>query len=275
MCNIPIGHDVIIPIDSLNQGITPTVAVHAGRNAVQWCIDNGYSNIYDLDIKYDKAVACFLSFYTMPQVIHAALCINLASPIEYKRLGSIQLMNATCKFATAIGAKGVVVHPGSYIEGTYADGVERLKSSLLRIHKQNPGVKIYLENMVGCGTQLFSSIKQLYDLVKDKDWLGICFDTAHWWLAGHMTQVNIEKLKDVKSKIEVVHLNTTINGFKSKLDRHAMYHFGQNRSLDAHLNMIISNNILDQSIWILERANDDLYKNDIKYLDRTHSLYIA
>jgi deoxyribonuclease-4 len=140
-------------------------------------------NINDIKIAEFKK-ACSESNIKLDNVIiHAPYIINPSSNETLKQKFAISFIKQEVKFAEAIGCKYIVLHPGNATNGM--DRVQAIKNSayvINEVNKQNNGVVICVETMSGKGTEIgvnFSEIKQIIDLVENKELIGVCFDTCH------------------------------------------------------------------------------------------------
>ena len=81
--------------------------------------------------------------------------------------------------------------------------------------------------------EYFEEIKQIIDLVKDKDHIGVCLDTCHVWDGGYDIQNQLDSVLELfdniigLERLKAIHLNDSLNPCNSHKDRHACIGKGQ------------------------------------------------
>ena len=129
--------------------------------------------------------------------------------------------------------KGCVIHIGSSGKLSSIEGLKRVAESINKINFNNiKSCKLLLETMVGRGGVLgrtFDELKQVYDLIENKDRIGFCIDTCHVFSEG---LYDLRKKDEIDkmfndfdkvfgiNKLELIHLNDSKTQFNSKQDRH-------------------------------------------------------
>ena len=171
---------------------------------------------------------------------HASYLINLASSSEKTRQRSHAALVDELKRAELLGCFCLVLHPGSPKDDGIDIGVARVAEGLKRAIDETDGlaVRIALENTAGAGATLGATVAELAEISARVDCparLGMCLDTAH----AHGAGVNLQNRKSVDdlvasiarafglSRLYVMHLNDSISGLGSRLDRHAHIGKGQ------------------------------------------------
>lgn len=170
-------------------------------------------------------------------VIHASYLINLASadPIIYEK--SRTALGLTMSGAAAIGADGVVLHPGSH-RGL---GLDAILSNWTRGVKEacrggEVGVPLWLENTAGAGGTMgetFEELALLRDALCESVPVGFCLDTQHLFAAGWDLRDQSTRLKCQEAAlaqlgtIDCVHLNDSLTTCGSHRDRHANIDSGE------------------------------------------------
>ena len=127
-----------------------------------------------------------------PVVAHAKYLINLASTKEDHRERSAHALARELVAAGELGAAFVVVHSGSHGGDGEEKGMERLVNGLDRARELAAGfagaggrvAEPLVENSVGAGTQLCSTLGALGDVAR-RAGVRVCLDTAHAFVAGH------------------------------------------------------------------------------------------
>ncbi|WP_211247125.1 deoxyribonuclease IV [[Mycoplasma] testudinis] len=167
-------------------------------------------------------------------IIHAPYIINLASVDEQKRAFGVDFFIKEVERTKALGAKYIVLHPGSAVNTTSQAAIEFLSQSLTTVIAKTQDVIICLETMAGKGNEIGRDFKQLHDIIektKNNQRLGICLDTCHIHDAGYDLS-DVDKLvaqidKEVGfERIKVVHFNDSLNFISAHKDRHANIGYG-------------------------------------------------
>ena len=169
---------------------------------------------------------------------HGSYLINLATPdpVHYER--SIQALIDESERAELLGIQYLVTHPGAHIGSGAALGLARVAKAIDAIHGATRGfkVRILLENTAGQGSCLGATpeeLRQIIDLTREPERLGICFDTCHAFAAGFAlwprdayaeTWAKWSQFIRIK-EIHAFHLNDSLRPMASRLDRHA--HIGR------------------------------------------------
>ena len=165
---------------------------------------------------------------------HNSYLINLASPDDALRQKSIDAMTVEVERGEALGLTDLVAHPGSHVGSGEDVGLARIAESLDEVHRRTRGValKIALETTAGQGSNLghrFEHLAAILDRVAEPERLGVCVDTCHIFAAGYplgtTDQYNgtIAELDRVvgAGRVRVWHLNDSVKGLGSRVDRHA------------------------------------------------------
>jgi deoxyribonuclease-4 len=168
-----------------------------------------------------------------PVFVHIPYLINLASPNPRLYAGSIEAYIEDILEAQVLGADYIVTHMGSHKETSEEEGIKRLVEALNRIIKKTSALKvgILLENTAGSGSWLgykFAHQKEIIAGIIDKSRVGLCFDTAHAYLAGYDISTKkglkstLDEIEDLVglSLIKAIHLNDAKGALGSRHDRH-------------------------------------------------------
>ncbi len=168
-----------------------------------------------------------------PLFIHISYLINLASPNPRLYNASIEAYIEDIAEAALLKADYIVTHMGSHKETSEEEGIERLVKALnIIIEKtRNCPVGILLENTSGSGSWLgykFSHHKEIISGIKHKECVGLCFDTAHAYLAGYDLstkdglQAALDEIDELVGLdlIKLIHLNDAMGALNSRHDRH-------------------------------------------------------
>lgn len=209
-------------------------------------------------------------------IVHAPYIINLANTIKPETYEiAVQFLRTEIDRTMAIGAKYIVLHPGSHVKAGLELGIESIINGLNSVLKEDDDVVICLETMAGkgseCGTT-FEQLKQIIDGVNLKDKMGVCMDTCHIHDAGYDLN-NFDQVLDQFDQIvgldrlHVLHINDSKNPINSTKDRHENLGYGY-IGFDA-LNSIVNHPKLDNIVKVLETPYVDKvppYKKEIEML---------
>lgn len=214
-------------------------------------------------------------FKVNPVFIHIPYLINLASPNPKLYEASIKAYIEDIKEANALGADYIVTHMGSHKKTSEEDGLQRLIKALNKIldNTKDAKVGILLENTAGSGSWLgyrFSHQKEVIGSLKERQRVGLCFDTAHAYLAGYDIaakeglQRTLEEIDTLVGLdlIKLIHLNDAKGKLGSLHDRHD--HIGHGSIGLEGMKRIINHPKLRDKPFILEtpkKNSDDDLKN--------------
>lgn len=188
------------------------------------------------DLNIEAGHAAMKEYGLSNIVVHAPYIINIANTNkpEVFELGVNFLQNEIERTET-IGAKDIVLHPGSHV-GAGADvGIKRIIEGLNEVLTNNNDVRIALETMAGKGSEIgrtFEEIAQIIDGVTHNERLSICLDTCHIHDAGYDVVNDFDGVLNEFDKIigvdriKVVHVNDSKNPREAHKDRHENIGFG-------------------------------------------------
>lgn len=155
--------------------------------------------------------------------VHAPYLVNPASVDPLVRSRSRDALRAQFAAAESIGALGVVVHGGHLAgPGEFADGV---RGWLEVLSGWDSPVPLLVENTAGGSSALarsFSDFQRLFDaLVRSGRRVGVCLDTCHAWAGGEPLSGAVERIQTFAGRIDLLHVNDSLDTFDSARDRHA------------------------------------------------------
>lgn len=222
------------------------------------------------------------SFKIKPIFIHVPYLINLASPNRRLYEASIKAYIEDIKEAERLNADYIVTHMGSHKDTSEKAGIKRLVKALNIILESTKAtqVGILLENTSGSGSWLgykFIHQKRIIAGIKQKQRIGLCFDTAHAYLAGYDISTE-EGLKETLDEIDrligielikLIHLNDVKDRLGSHQDRHE--HIGKGRIGKDGIKRIVNHPRLRDLPFILETPKKTEY-DDLMNLDMVRSL---
>jgi deoxyribonuclease IV len=169
---------------------------------------------------------------------HSSYLINIASPQPELWRKSIDALVVEIQRAALLGIPNVVLHPGAHMELEVEAGLRRASAALDEAFAQTKGLRtgILLETTAGQGTCLGHRFEHLASLIHQSHApgrLGVCFDTCHAFAAGYALGSEAEYAATMDQLDRIVglhlirafHLNDSVKGLGSRVDRHA--HIGK------------------------------------------------
>ncbi|MGI9586019.1 MAG: deoxyribonuclease IV, partial [Acidimicrobiia bacterium] len=139
--------------------------------------------------------------------VHSPYLMNLASPNNRVRIPSRKTLAQTVEAASAIGAKGVIVHGGSVgADEDVAVGFERWRKAL---DSFDVSVPILVENTAGRGNSVMQDLNHygpLWEEIGGFD-VGVCLDTCHTWASGADMANAVDLITGLVGGIALVHCN--------------------------------------------------------------------
>ena len=165
-------------------------------------------------------------------VIHAVYLINCASKDRTIRRKSLTSLIHHLELGDAIGAVGVVLHPGSAKGEPLDEALPRVADVLRTALRESDGCRLLLENTAGAGDTLGRSFEELDGLIRKAGGskrLGLCLDSCHMFAssfdistADKLTQVVDDCVEIVGvDRLACLHVNDSLTALGSNRDRHA------------------------------------------------------
>jgi deoxyribonuclease-4 len=181
-------------------------------------------------------------------VIHAVYLINAASKDPEIREKSLASLAHALRVGDAIGADGVVFHPGSTVGEPLEESIERVGDAIRHVLAESESCTLLLEDTAGAGGTIgrdFHELARLIDLGGGGERLGVCLDCCHMLASGYDI-ATADKLASVidecvsivgLERVQCVHVNDSATPLGSNRDRHATLPNGQlgTRGLSAFL----------------------------------------
>jgi deoxyribonuclease IV len=167
-------------------------------------------------------------------VAHDSYLINLAAPGEELFEKSIAAFSNEIERAEQLGLTYLVTHPGAHVGSGEEVGLQRVIVALNRVLNQTRGAKVVvlLETTAGQGTTLgwkFEHLQTLLNGVTEPERMQVCVDTCHLFAAGYglatkpeyeATMTEFDRLIGL-DRIKLFHVNDSVKGLGSRVDRHA------------------------------------------------------
>ena len=165
-------------------------------------------------------------------LIHAVYLLNCASDDPDIRAKSLASLTNSLRVGAAIGATGVVLHPGSAKTGHVGQALARAGETIGEALAESEGCELHLENTAGAGGTLgrsFDELAQLLDGAGGGERLGVCLDSCHLFASGYDIRTVAgmgSVLREAKrtlggGRIRSLHLNDSQTPLGSNRDRHA------------------------------------------------------
>jgi len=208
--------------------------VERGCRAIQ--IFNQSPRMWKASTYRDEDVAAFKQAMADSPVeavlIHAVYLLNCASDDPDIRAKSLASLTHSLRAGQAIGASGVVLHPGSAKQGHVGEAVERAAATIREALAESEGCELHLENTAGAGGTLGRSIDELASLIEGAGGgarLGVCLDSCHLLASGYdiRTAAGMASMlreagrKLGRGRVRSLHLNDSQTPLGSNRDRHA------------------------------------------------------
>jgi deoxyribonuclease-4 len=181
-------------------------------------------------------------------VIHAVYLINAASNDKEIREKSLASLTQALQVGDAIGADGVVFHPGSTVGEPLEESIDRVGEAIRHVLSESERCPLLLEDTAGAGGTIgrdFHELARLIELGGGGDRLGICLDSCHLFASGYDIST-AGKLAEVVDECESIvglerlqclHVNDSMVALGSNRDRHSILPDGElgTRGLSAFL----------------------------------------
>ena len=165
---------------------------------------------------------------------HDSYLINLASPKDDLFQKSIDAFVVELERAEALGLSYLVTHPGAHVGSGDEAGLKRVVEGLNEAHRRTSGFRVLtlLETTAGQGSTLghrFEHIATLLNEAAHPERLGVCLDTCHVFAAGYdlrteetyqATMAEFDRVVGF-DRLRLFHLNDSVKGLGSRVDRHA------------------------------------------------------
>jgi deoxyribonuclease IV len=165
-------------------------------------------------------------------LIHAVYLVNCASDDPEIREKSLASLTHSLRVGDAIGATGVVLHPGSAKTGHVGEAVARAGEVIAEALASSERCALHLEDTAGAGGTLgrsFEELAALIDAAGGAERLGMCLDSCHLLASGYdiRTVAGLDETlarcdREVGlSRLHSIHLNDSLSTLGSNRDRHA------------------------------------------------------
>ena len=203
-----------------------TAAKAAGADAAQFFL--GDPQGWKAPVEHPQAAEIRASDLTI--YIHAPYLVNVATMNNKIRIPSRKILSQHAAAATAIGAKGLIVHGGHVLkEDDYDAGFDNWHKTFARAQEDGGfGLPILIENTAGGNNAIarrFDKLARLWDAIGEFE-PGFCLDTCHAYAGGESLIGIVERVLAITGRIDLVHANNSRDTFDSGADRHANFDAG-------------------------------------------------
>lgn len=200
-------------------------------------------------------------------IAHMPYLPNLASPVRSIMKKSRYTLREEVKRCNLLGIDYLVAHLGSHMgKGTEIGANNVAEACDEALEESDGSTKILLENMAGQKNSVgskFNELRLILDKIKNRDKVGICFDTCHAFAAGFdlSSSSSVEQTMETFDKeiglkeIMVVHLNDSKGELGSGLDRHE--HIGMGKIGKRGFKAFLHYNGISSLPLIMETPVDD------------------
>lgn len=175
-----------------------------------------------------------------------------------------------------LGLKLLNFHPGSHLQVVSEEACMNVIAESINIAlSKTKGVVAVIENTAGQGSNIgykFDHLAYIIDRVEDKSRVGVCIDTCHTFAAGYdlrtpesysTTFAAFDKIVGFKY-LKAVHLNDSVKGLGSRVDRH--HSLGKGEIGLDFCKLLMEDKRFDGIPIILETPDETLWRDEISYL---------
>jgi deoxyribonuclease IV len=165
-------------------------------------------------------------------MIHAVYLLNCASEDPEIRGKSLTALISALQAGAALGARCVVLHPGSALKSAVGPALERAAATIAEALAESETCPLHLEDTAGGGATLgrsFEELATLIELAGGDERLGVCLDSCHLLASGYdiRTAAGLSGVVDDfdsvvgLDRLGSLHLNDSATPLGSNVDRHA------------------------------------------------------
>jgi deoxyribonuclease-4 len=198
-------------------------------------------------------------------LIHAVYLLNCASEDAEIRQKSLTSLIQSLRVGRGIGARGVVLHPGSAIKGDVGEAIKRAGAVIGEALAETEGCDLHLEDTAGAGGTLGRSFEELAALIEaagGSGRLGVCLDSCHLLASGYdvRTAEGLERTLDEFDavvgceRLQSLHVNDSQVALGSNRDRHAI--MGEGELSEKGCAVFLSEPRFEELPCVLETGRD-------------------
>jgi len=228
-------------------------------------------------VKIAEEVRSYCKENDFKLVIHSPYTINLAKEFKNGKKTLpihdcywVQLLLHELQISDMLGSTGVVVHVGKHTSLAYEEGLKNMSEVihyvLREMHKNKLKTKLLIETPAGQGTELLKDLQSFTEFInsftkEQREYLGICLDTAHVWSAGYDLEDVFKILFSKNAKdVAVIHYNNSKDVKGAMVDKHATIFDGKipKSSMQGFLELL--KHPKHKPIIILETPSEEIKK---------------
>ncbi|WP_244927564.1 deoxyribonuclease IV [Nocardioides sp. W7] len=190
----------------------------------------------------DAAFRAAIAERAMRVFVHAPYLVNLGSPTAATYEKSVASVAHNLRRAAEIGAEGVVVHTGSFVDPSDGDSSARYDAAMRQVREgllplldalgdSEDSPWLLLEPTAGQGRSLCAGVEDLAPYLAaldDHPRAGICLDTCHVFAAGAPldepggTTATVDRIVEIggPGRLRLVHANDSMDVRGAFKDRH-------------------------------------------------------
>ena len=220
--------------------------------------------------------------------IHAPYLVNLGSPTAATYEKSVASVAHNLKRAAEIGAEGVVVHTGSFVDPSDGDSAARYDAAMKQVREgllplldavaDDAAPWLLLEPTAGQGRSLCAGVEDLAPYLEALDHhpkAGICLDTCHVFAAGAPldepggTSATVDRIVEIggAGRLRLIHANDSMDVRGAFKDRHQR--IGEGHIGEGAFSELFAHPATDGVPFILETPDSrDADTRDIPLLKR-------
>ncbi|MDQ6776729.1 MAG: deoxyribonuclease IV [Actinomycetota bacterium] len=199
-------------------------------------------------------------------LIHAVYLLNCATDDAEMAGKSLTALIHSVRVGEAIGASGVVLHPGSAKTGDVGQAIARAGTVIGEALASTSNCPLHLENTAGTGGTLgrsFVELAALIDAGGGGPRLGVCLDSCHLLASGYDIRTaqgltdTLEEFDELVGleRLRSLHLNDSVQPLGSNRDRHA--NLGMGELGERGCAVFLSDPRFDQLPCVLETPGAD------------------
>jgi deoxyribonuclease-4 len=204
---------------------------------------------------------------------HDSYLINLAAADPAILKKSLDALVDEIRRCEILGVPLLNFHPGAHVGAGEAEGIRKIVESLDIVHGRTAGSSVLsvLETTAGQGSTLgrtFGELRAIMDGVADPERMAVCIDTCHVFAAGYDISTaagysrTIDEFDAVVGlgRLKLLHLNDSVKGPGSRVDRHA--HIGKGMIGKEAFRLIMTDERLREVPKILETPKEEDLEED-------------
>lgn len=217
-----------------------------------------------------------------PVFVHGNYLVNLASESPENFAKSVSNLGLALRMSDAIGASGLIFHPGSAGKATYEDALLRVLRALDMVLGDYQGnCKLLLEVCAGQGQTIGDRFEEFADILKAMQFdrrIGVCWDTCHMFNAGYDISSKAGLTQTIDQFGELIgfdwlfaiHANDSKTPLGARRDRHE--NIGQGHIGEQAFKRMLHHPLLRPLPWILEVPGIEKKGPDKVNIDLMHKL---